>query len=130
MRNNKSVFNIKNDIYGIELDHFNTAKDFSLAIINFLEDFAEDKVNILGQEYPCLIVSLYTPPRTLMVLYKLDSGDMEIFKDMYKQFKYPEYDHLYFSLLNLRVKPSYGSIMSLEMEIARAWISNKLLERE
>nr|QJQ35261.1 hypothetical protein [Fusarium lactis]SNU76826.1 TPA: hypothetical protein [Fusarium oxysporum f. sp. lycopersici]SNU77827.1 TPA: hypothetical protein [Fusarium oxysporum]SNU76875.1 TPA: hypothetical protein [Fusarium oxysporum f. sp. lycopersici]SNU76905.1 TPA: hypothetical protein [Fusarium oxysporum f. sp. lycopersici] len=104
MENKKSVFKIKNDIYGIELDQFNTPQEFSSAIINFLEKFAEDKVDILGEKYPCLNVRVNTPNKAVFITYKLQSNDI-VFEEIFEYFKQPKYDQKYFSLLNLWVEP-------------------------
>lgn len=104
MENKKSVFNIKNDIYGIELDQFNTPREFSLAIINFLENFAEGKVDILGEKYSYLSVRVNTPHKAVFITYKLGSNDI-VFEEIFEYFKHLKYGPEYFSLLNLRVEP-------------------------
>lgn len=107
MNNNKNITKINNNLYSVELDNFKGPFHFSLAISNFIESIAKDRVEIIGPKYQYFYVDMYTLNQNIFFIYNTSTPDEELLELIFLYFSFPGEDKEYVSPLNFRVKPTF-----------------------
>lgn len=107
----KNIKKIDNNMYGIDLNDFNTSEGFSSSMIHFIQIYTNNSLKSIIKTCTHIHFFFNTPNYGFNIVYKINSFDFEIFENLYEDFKNEqEEDNLPFLYFTIQPTFDYSTL--------------------